>query len=249
MKQTRLMMGMPITIEIVDNKNFGNIFSEIFDYFIYIDETFSTYKPTSEISKINLKKQSLKDVSSDVAEVLRLSELTKKETNGYFNIERNGKLDPSGLVKGWAIYKASKILRTKGFENFYIEAGGDIQVIGKNKNGENWRTGIQNPFNKNEIVKVLSLENQGVATSGTYIRGQHIYNPIGKNDKLIDVVSLTVVGPNVYEADRFATAAFAMQEGAIQFIESIYGLEGYMIRKDKTATFTSGFEKFVLKDA
>lgn len=249
MKQTRLIMGMPITIEIVDNQNFGNIFSEIFDYFTYIDETFSTYKPTSEISQINLKKKLIKDVSSDVLEVLKLSEVTKKETKGYFNIEKSGKLDPSGLVKGFAIYKASKILKNKGFENFYINAGGDIQVSGKNKNNENWRTGIQNPFNKNEIIKILSLTNNGVATSGTYIRGQHIYNPLRKSDKLKDVVSLTVIGPNVYEADRFATAAFAMQEKGIQFIESIQGLEGYMIRKDKTATFTLGFEKFVLKDA
>jgi len=248
MKKTRLIMGMPITIEIINKKNLGNIFSEIFDYFIYIDKTFSTYKKSSEISQINLKKKLLKDASSDILEVLRLSDITKKETNGYFDIKRNGKIDPSGIVKGWAIYKATLILKNKKFKNFSINAGGDIQVFGKNKKGENWKTGIQNPFNTREIIKILSLTNKGIATSGSYIRGAHIYNPKKKNDKLINIVSITVIGPNVYEADRFATAAFAMQEKGISFIESLKGFEAYMIRKDGTAFYTDGFDKFVLKD-
>ncbi len=59
------------------------------------------------------------------------------------------------------------------------------------------------------------------------------------------VVSLTVVGPNIYEADRFATAAFAMGEAGIMFIEKLPGFEGYMVNDNGIATFTSGFEKYV----
>ena len=42
MKQTKLMMGMPISLEIVDNNVKFSHFQEIFNYFQYIDDTFST---------------------------------------------------------------------------------------------------------------------------------------------------------------------------------------------------------------
>jgi thiamine biosynthesis lipoprotein len=64
---------------------------------------------------------------------------------------------------------------------------------------------------------------------------------------LQDIVSLTVIGPNVYEADRFATAAFAMGKRGIYFIEQLPGFEGYMIDAAARATFTSGFERYVLQ--
>ena len=61
---------------------------------------------------------------------------------------------------------------------------------------------------------------------------------------MLEILSLTVVGPNIYEADRFATAAFAMQREGINFIENLNGFEGYSIDKNGTATMTSNFEKY-----
>jgi thiamine biosynthesis lipoprotein len=136
-------------------------------------------------------------------------------------------------------------LKDAGFTNFYIDAGGDIEVAG-NKDGEPWRSGIRNPFNRKENVKVLAVTDKGIATSGTAIRGQHIYNPQNPDTLLQDIVSLTVIGPNVYEADRFATAAFAMGRRGIYFIEQLPAFEGYMIDASARATFTSGFERYVL---
>lgn len=244
MKQTRILMGMPITVEIIGGNVTIKHIRDVFSYFKHIDRTFSTYKKESEISKINRNEIKKKDYSKDVREVFRLSEKTKQETNGYFDIWRHGNLDPSGLVKGWAVRNASKILRKKGFNNFYIDAGGDIQVEGYNKTNKKWRVGVKNPFKQDQIVKVVCLTNQGIATSGTYIRGQHVYDPIaGKKQK--DIVSLTVIGPNVYEADRFATAAFAMGRKGIEFISIQPGLEGYMIDKNGIATFTKGFEQSI----
>jgi thiamine biosynthesis lipoprotein len=63
-----------------------------------------------------------------------------------------------------------------------------------------------------------------------------------------DVLSLTVIGPNIYEADRFATAAFAMGEEGIRFIERLEGFEGYMIDRRGQATFTSGFTRYIHND-
>ena len=139
------------------------------------------------------------------------------------------------------------MLEAWGFRHFYVDAGGDIQVSG-NKEGRPWRVGIRNPFNRSEHVKVLALTNRGIATSGTAIRGQHIYDPYNPNTMLLEVVSITVIGPNIYEADRFATAAFAMGKKGIQFIEKLAGFEGYMIDAHARATFTSGFERYVLHE-
>ena len=238
------MMGMPITVEIADNTATAAAIDSVFDYFKYIDEKFSTYKDTSEISHINQNVLQPVDYSDDMKTVFALSEETKKLTNGFFDIQHKGNYDTSGLVKGWAIHNAAQLLKDQGFKNFYVEAGGDIEVYGKNSEGKAWRVGIRNPFNREENVKVIFLgHNEGVATSGTYIRGQHVYNP--KNDQPItDIVSLTVVGPDIYEADRFATAAFAMGKEGIMFIEGLKGFEGYMIDAKGVATLTSGFDTY-----
>lgn len=237
---------MPVTLEIVDTNADSHSLNVAFDYFKYVDEKFSTYKNTSEISLINEGKLKLEDSSSDMREVFNLAEKTKRESNGYFDIKKpDDSYDPSGIVKGWAIYKASLLLKEHDYKNFCIEAGGDIETSGVNDKGQPWRIGIKNPFNPAEIVKVVEIQDMGIATSGTYIRGNHIYNPKEKDDKIEDIVSLSVIGPNIYEADRFATAAFAMGRDGILFIEKLDGFEGYMIDKNGIATMTTGFEKYV----
>ncbi len=245
MKQTRLLMGMPITIEIVDSRITAEDLEQVFAYFVSIDERFSTYKVTSEISKINRGELLPAQYSEEMKTILALAEQTKKETNGYFDIQHNNLYDPSGIVKGWAIWNAANMLKAAKFQNFFVDAGGDVQVSGR-KDGHLWRIGIRNPFNRTENVKVLALAEGGIATSGTAIRGQHIYNPHQPDSAIQDILSITVIGPNIYDADRFATAAFAMGKKGIQFIEKLAGFEGYMIDAQARATLTSGFERYVV---
>lgn len=240
-------MGMTITIEIVDSQVEVTDLEKIFDYFQTVDERFSFRKKTSEVGRLNSGELKPEGYSTELKEILALAEKTKKETNGYFNIvNREGKIDPSGIVKGWAIYEAAKILWTLGFKNFFIDAGGDIQTSGKNEKDEFWTVGVRSHFQpETEIIKVLALENKGVATSGTYIRGQHVYNPHLKTEELNAIISITVVGPNVYEADRFATAVLAMGKAGIDFIENLDGFEGYAIDARGIATMTSNFKQYV----
>ena len=245
MKQTQIIMGMPITVEIVDRSD-PSILDQVFDYFKSIDERFSTYKSTSEISQINRGELRPEEYSQDMKTIFAESEITKKLTKGFFDIQRpDGQRDPSGLVKGWAIQHAAKLLQDHDLKNFYVEAGGDTQVRGTNIQGQPWRVGLKNPFNQKEIVKVVYVRTQGVATSGTYMRGQHIYNPHQPEQKIHDIVSVTVIGPNIYEADRFATAAFTMGRPGINFLEKQNGLSAYMIDSEGIATQTSGFEKYL----
>lgn len=246
-KQTRILMGMPVTVEIVNQSATQTDLDDVFRYFEYVDEKFSTYKECSEISRLNRKEIRLDDASLDMRTIFALADETRIQTDGYFDIRHNDSYDPSGLVKGWAIFNASQILRSKGFENFYVDAGGDVQVYGDNNEGMDWRVGIRNPFNPREIVKVLAVRDCGVATSGTDARGQHIYNPRREGSLITEVMSITVIGPDIYEADRFATAAFAMGREGIVFIEKLEGFESYLIDQDKLATFTSGFERYIAR--
>ncbi len=246
MRDTRLLMGMPITVEVVDEALAG-LLDEVFSYFAAVDARFSTYKPDSEISALNQGRVALADVSPQMQEVLGLAERTKRETDGYFEIKRSdGLLDPCGIVKGWAIRNAADLIRRSGVRNFYVDAGGDIQTGGKNPDGEDWRVGIRNPFNEREIIKAVAPRGRGIATSGSYVRGQHIYDPHAPGRQIDDIVSLTVIGPDVLEADRFSTAAFAMGKAGIRFIEDLPGFEGYVVDAGGIATQTSGFKGFVL---
>lgn len=235
MKQTKLIMGMPITVDIIDVTVTKEIFDQVFDFFRRVDEKYSPFKETSEVSKLNTGS---KEISSEMQEILKLCEQTKQETNGYFDVYHNGVFNPSGLVKGWAINEAANIIKNAGYQNYFIDAGGDIAAYGKL-----WKIGIRNPFNTGQIVKVLLVKNSGVATSGNYERGKHIYIP-QTSLPADEIASITVIGPNIYEADRFATPAFAMGLAGINFIESQPNLEGYMINKQGVATMTSGWKKY-----
>jgi thiamine biosynthesis lipoprotein len=242
---TRFIMGMPITISVVGSTREEDI-EDVFSYFVSVDNRFSTYKEHSEIMRINRGELAATDFSADMQEVFALALTTKRESGGYFDIvSPDGSIDPSGIVKGWSIRNAADILRNRGYKHFYIDAGGDIQSEGMSESGETWRVGIRNPFNHDEIVKVVCPRGAGMATSGTAARGAHIYNPLKPGEALADIVSITVIGPNAMEADRFATAAFAMGEDGIHFIEMLPGFEAYQIDSRGIATMTSGFNDYV----
>src|SRR6266581_2028099 len=131
MRETRILMGMPITIDACDAS--GALINKVFGYFEHIDRRFSTYRADSEISAINRGDVPVRDWSGEMMEVLALAEQTKNDTDGYFDIRKpDGSLDPSGIVKGWAIRNAAKIIVGTGIGDFFIEAGGDIQASGKN---------------------------------------------------------------------------------------------------------------------
>jgi len=245
MKKTADIMAMPVTIQVIDRNIKEEDINEVFSYLHFIDKKFSTFKKDSEISQINRGQLKESGYSNDMRNILSLCQKTKTETNGFFDINNNGILDPSGLVKGYAINEGANILLKKGYKNIYVEIAGDIQVYGKNSDGNDWKIGIQNPFNLKEIIKVVSLSNKGIATSGNYLKANHIYSP--KKNKLIEnIISVTVIGPNVYEADRFATAIFAMGESAFDFIVKLKNFESYIITKDKKAFYTLGFIRYTI---
>jgi thiamine biosynthesis lipoprotein len=246
MRETRTIMGMPISLAVLDEGVRQQDLEAVFAEFAAVDAQFSPFKDDSEISRINRGEIAENRFTPRMREIVALCKKTKQETGGYFDIGRpDGTIDPCGMVKGWAIKNAARQLVDMGFSNFCVAAGGDIQCHGRNDEGGEWTVGIRNPFLRNEIVKVLQPKGHGVATSGNYIRGDHIYNPHTGRYGADDIVSLTVIGPDVLEADRYATAAFAMGRKGIHFIEGTPGLEGYEIDSAGMARMTGGLKKYL----
>ena len=246
MRETRNIMGMPISLTVLDAGVRRQDLEAVFEEFSAVDEQFSPFKSGSEISRFNRGEITEVEVTPRLREIFALCERTKRETGGYFDITRpDGTVDPCGMVKGWAIKNAARQLVDFGYSDFCVAAGGDVQCHGVNEEGRAWTVGICNPFSRDEIVKVLEPKGFGVATSGNYIRGDHIYDPHTGRYGSDNIVSLTVMGPDILEADRYATAAFAMGRQGIHFIERMPGLEGYEIDGSGTARMTSGLKSFL----
>lgn len=246
MKSTQNIMGMPVTVEVVaDGMGAEEALEAAFDFLRSADQTFSTYKPESQISRLNRGELVEARADSVVREVLAACEDMWQRTDGYFDIHRpGGQIDPSGYVKGWAIHGAARRLEAAGLHDYAVEAGGDLQVSGHNAEGGPWRVGIRNPLDRRQVVKVLGLREGAAATSGTYERGDHIYDP-HTGRAATELASITVVGPDIVVADVFATAAFAMGARGAEWVAA-QGLECYAIAPDGTATFTPGLKRYFL---
>ena len=182
----------------------------------WVDETFSVYRPGSQISRIGRGDLAVDDALPEVREVRgRCGEL-REETDGWFDHEggsiRGRALDPSGYVKGWSIDRAAEFLRFDGAESFCINAGGDVVAVGR-PDGENpWRVGIRKPGSAATIATVVAVADAAVATSGVYERGEHIWS--GGPRCAERPGSVTIMGPELGVADALATAAFAAADGA-----------------------------------
>jgi thiamine biosynthesis lipoprotein len=249
LQDRRTVMGMTARIAVVDNTAHRQDLDTVFDFFAETDRRFSPFKEDSELCRLNRGEAG--EPSETMREILALSEKSRRETHGYFDIRRpDGRVDTSGLVKGWAIRNAARMLKQRGFHDFAVEIGGDIQTSGRSRRNAGseeaeWRVGIRSPF-ADAVVKILYPRGAGVATSGSYHQGPHIYDPhdhrhIGEDGFL----SLTVIGADVMEADIRATAAFAMGRHGINFIEDSEGFEGYAIDGRGIATMTSGLSRYL----
>jgi thiamine biosynthesis lipoprotein len=235
------VMGTAIGIDVLDDV--GRVGSTdldaIFAYLRDVEARFSPYLRTSEVSRLARGEVIEEDCSDEVRWVLGLCDDLARTTNGYFDARQHrvdGRLDPSGVVKGWSIDQAAWMLEGRGARSYSINAGGDVVVRGATP----WRVGIQHPTRPDHVAAVVELQRGAVATSGAYERGAHIRRP-ATGTAATTWASVTVVGPDLGLADAYATAAFAMDRRAPAWLgERGDGYRGYFIDASG-ATCASGF--------
>jgi thiamine biosynthesis lipoprotein len=255
------IMGMPIGIDVRDLGVDPDVLDQAFDWLRWVDATFSTYKADSEICRLNRGELPLADAHPDVRRVLARCDRLMRETGGYFDPYRTDlppaarqwdpelsphAVDPSGLVKGWSVDRAARILQRGGLRNFTVNAGGDLRAEGSPGDGPVWRIGIQHPYIKDRVAAVVGISGGAIATSGTYERGEHILDPHSGRPP-VGLLSVTIVGPDLGVADAYATAAFAMGRRGPAWTATLKGYEAMTIQDDEAVFFTHGFPR--LSDA
>lgn len=225
-------MGMPVSIAMRDDVGLDRAFA----WLRRVDRTFSPYRPASEISRIERGELAPGDAGPLVREVLARCERLRGQTGGFFDARARGRLDPSGMVKGWAVDRAAALLERAGARRFCINAGGDVLV-----RGAGWRIGVRHPHRRDALAAVLTLGDAAVATSGAYERGAHIVDPhSGRAPE--GVLSVTVVGPDLACADAYATAAFAMGAAGPEWTARLRGHEAMTILEGDEVLFTPGLQ-------
>lgn len=240
------IMGTAISLDLRDPAVSPGAIDAMFDHLRDIDSRFSTYRPDSEISRLGRGEVSPEACSRDVREVLERCEALRALSNGYFDIRAHrsdGGLDPSGFVKGWAVEAAAAILDAAGARNYCLNAGGDVITSGEPKPGRPWRVGIRHPELPDLLATVLETRDLAVATSGAYERGAHITDPhtgLGP----AGLLSVTVVGAKLSEADAYATAAYAMGPDGLSWIASLTGYAGCIITADRRRVWTAEFARY-----
>ena len=169
---------------------------------------------------------------------------------GTARLEKAGMMIGLGAIaKGYAVDRASKVLRERGFANHVVEAGGDTYASGT-KGGRPWMVGVQNPEGRGALG-VLPTSNRAVVTSGDYQRyfeyqGKryaHILDP--KTGWPIEQArspkSVTLLARDATDADAYCTAVTVMgAEAGLAFVESHPELDAVIIERDDTVRVSSG---------
>lgn len=239
MRHVEHVMGTVVSIELADDQpehELRALLDDVCAWLHEVDARFSTYKPDSEVNRLQRGEITIAECSADLRHVLDVCADLWRDTDGYFDAYAAGPLDPSGYVKGWSVEVASARLAAAGCRRHFINAGGDIRMRGGNPDGEPWRVGIRHPWEADKLSWVLAVTEGAVATSGTYERGEHVINPrTGKAAR--GLRSVTVVGPDLALADAYATAALAMGEGGISWLakRAADGYESAIVTDDRRA--------------
>ncbi|OIK00717.1 thiamine biosynthesis protein [Streptomyces colonosanans] len=209
-----------------------------------VDEVFSTYREHSQISRLSRDELAVGDCDPEVAEVLALGAVAERLSGGWFSTRYEGRIDPTGIVKGWAVERAARHLAAAGARGVSVNGGGDVQMYGMPEPHRPWRVGVSDPLRSGGLAAVVSAagsDELAVATSGTAERGAHIVDPRTGRPAVTDLVAVTVVGPRLTWADAWATAAFAMgsREG-LAWLESLPEVEGLLITAGDEVRCTGG---------
>ncbi len=205
-----------------------------------LDAIFTTYDQNSPMSRVRLNELPLKDAPSVLRDVLEMCEQARWMTNGWFDPwSMPGGIDPTGLVKGWAVEQAARLIGDSPVSGAVVSGGGDVALLGSSPDGGPWRIGIQHPWRRSALACVVELGVGAVATSGGYARAPHLVGPPDSPSRP-RVVSASVIGDSLGFADAFATAIAVGGADAARSVGEVPGYDVYWIESDGTENSTSG---------
>ncbi|MCU1664066.1 MAG: hypothetical protein JWR58_4131 [Pseudonocardia sp.] len=241
------IMGMPISVhlrgpDVRTAVGVGRVVAAVFEQLRQVDLLMSTYRADSEVNRLRRGELTLAQCHPSVREVVGLCEQARQRTDGYFDARLPGGFDPSGLVKGWAVERAARLLAGVEACDYYLNAGGDIALGVAAPDSPGWKVGIEDPRDPTRILAVREARCGGIATSGSAARGAHIVDPhTGQHPE--DLLAVTLIGPTLLWADVYATAAFARGADALQWLRThAAAYEALVVYRDGRVSAADGVD-------
>jgi FAD:protein FMN transferase len=235
-------MGTVFSIDVRDPGDWTDAIAGVIAFLHHVDAVFSTYRPGSDISRLRRRELRPADADPAVAVVLDLCAAVQQETGGHFSALSGGRIDPTGLVKGWAIEAASRRLRSAGSVNHAVNGGGDVQLAGEAGPGREWTVGITDPHDRTRVLTTVGGRDFAVATSGTSERGAHLTDPF-TGRPVTHLAAATVTGPSLTRVDAYATAAFVMGRPALDWIDTVPGHAALLVGTDGSSYASGNWDR------
>jgi len=181
-----------------------------------------------------------------------LSVVVIDEENRTICLPQGVHLDFGGVAKGWAAHQAMGRLKVVG--PVLVNAAGDIAISGPCSNGAAWEIGVKNPFEKETDFEILYVKRGGVATSGKDRRRwiqndqlrHHIIDPKTGLPAVTDLMSATVIAPDVMEAEAAAKAAMILgADDGLAWIETREELAGLLVLENGQAWYSKRMKEYL----
>lgn len=158
----------------------------------------------------------------------KMIQLDPSDTSVYLQ-KRGMRIDLGGIAKGYAVDRASEIMRNYGMKDFFVNAGGDIYASGTKNRDEKWSIGIKDPRDENKIIAYFEVSGMAVGTSGDYERFVII------DGKRYHHIFNTKTGyPVMISQSGTALASTAEEAVVLSKVVFITGAEDYLSSKDST---------------
>jgi FAD:protein FMN transferase len=177
------------------------------------------------------------------------------ETKQSIFLPQGVTLDLGGFAKGWAANRAMQRLQEAG--PTLVDAGGDIAISGPQADGQPWLVDIADPLQAQERLDMLALEGCGVATSGIdhrrWLQGDvlkhHIIDPRYGETAQTDLASVTVIAPDVIQAEAAAKAILILgSQPGLEWLEEKPELCGLLAVQDGQLLYSQEIHKYLFME-
>lgn len=199
-----------------------------------IGKLYSRYCEDSEVSRLNRSIGSWLQVDPEFYGLIVWSSKFKHETRGAFDItvknvkqigtemgvieladnmmvRINSEIDLGGMGKGYAIDQMLKEL--SGFQDVFINAGGELYGRGLCESGNPWRTFFEHPTKADELIGSVFMEDFALSCSNQRKRkwreSHCLVNP-RTLQPADDMLSVYVQSASAAMSDAYSTALFVM---------------------------------------
>ena len=183
--------------------------------------------------------------------LLGMDDLVLDEAKGTAYLMRPGmRVDLGALAKGYIADKVKALLLDRGVESGVIDLGRNILLIGEKPGEAPFSIGIQSPTDAGKLLRVLSLRDRSLVTSGTYeryferdgVRYHHVLDPFTGFPADRGLLAVTVLSSSSLWGDGLSTACLLLGvEGGRALIDSLPETEALFVLTDGTVQTTAGF--------